>query len=396
MNTAFAAPYDLSKETLALRRNAKWSRYAPDILPAFVAEMDYAIAPAIQQAIERSVHEQRYGYPGGSPGSASMAVAEAFSSRMASLFAWEPDPSNAIVVADLVQGSFATVMAFSEPGEDVVLQVPAYPPFFDAIATTGRRLASWHLNRQGDVFEHDFDELADFPETAKILVLCNPHNPTGRVLRRDELEKIAAVALQRDMIVISDEIHADIVYPGHRHIPFASLGPDIAARTVTLNSATKSFNIPGLRCAVIHFGTRALKERFHQRLPAKLFGACTGISMDATVAAWTESQDWLAGAMKHLTAARNQVMEFCRAEFPQINIVAPEGTYFGWLDCSALPFNDSAYDFFFNQAKVAMSAGETFLPGAERHVRLNFATSPAILEEILGRMGHAIKGLHGR
>lgn len=394
---AFAEhPFDLDQATLAARDNAKWTRYEPGILPAFVAEMDFAVAPAIQHAIQSITQRQQYGYPGGPAGSAASQVTRAFAERMAARFSWAPDPSSAVVVADLVQGTFATVIAFSEPGESVVLQTPAYPPFFDAVASTGRRLLPWRFERTGQSYTLDSDALRSVPDQTRLLILCNPHNPTGRVLRRDELEQIAAFALDRNIIVVSDEIHADIVYAGHTHIPFASLGPDIAARTITLNSATKSFNIPGLRCAVIHFGSHALLERFHKRLPSRLLGACSGISMAATVAAWSQSQPWLDQAMIRLTAARDRMIDFFHGQFPEVAIGKPEGTYFGWLDCSSLPFNGSAFDFFMGQAKVALSAGETFLAGATSHVRLNFATSPAILDEILERLGSAIRQLPGR
>lgn len=388
--------FELDKQTLVARRNAKWTRYDPDILPAFVAEMDFAIAPPIQHAIEQIVGQQQYGYPGGAAGAATVQVTQAFAKRMQSHFSWSLDPSTAIAVADLVQGTYATVMAFSDSGESILLQTPAYPPFFDAIATSGRKAIPWAFEKSETTHILNLDALPDSASKAKLLVLCNPHNPTGRVLKRDELTRIANYAIEKDMIVVSDEIHADIVYAGSKHIPFASLGADIAARTITLNSATKSFNIPGLRCAVIHFGSRELMNRFHRRFPPKLLGACSGISMAATVAAWSEGQEWLDEAMIRLSTARDRMIAFFHNEFPEIQVTKPEGTYFGWLDCSALPFNDSAFDFFKSHAKVALSPGESFSPEAARYVRINFATSLPILDEILGRMGSAIRQLQNR
>jgi cystathionine beta-lyase len=222
-------------------------------------------------------------------------------------------------------------------------------------------------------------------------VLCNPQNPTGRVFSRDELLALGRFAIEHDLIVISDEIHSDLVYPGQQHIPFASLGPDIAGRTVTLNSATKSFNIPGLRCALIAFGTEALRDRFHKRIPANLTGSANIVGADATVAAWEECQPWLDAVMDHLLKARNRVKDVLAAEAPEIQLHAPEATYLAWLDCRKLGLSTSAFQFFLNKARIGFSAGETFDPDCTQYVRFNFATSMPILDEILERVVSATR-----
>jgi cystathionine beta-lyase len=223
-----------------------------------------------------------------------------------------------------------------------------------------------------------------------MFVLCNPQNPTGRVFSREELMSIAELVLEHDLIVISDEIHSDLIYPGHKHIPFASLGPDIAARTVTLNSATKSFNIPGLRCALIAFGSAQLLARFHRRIPPRLTGSISIIGIDATVAAWTECQGWLDAVMRHMLKARNHVAEVLAAETPDVNFRVPEATYLAWLDCSKVGLPASAFQFFLDNARIGFSAGESFDPNCPQFVRFNFATSMPILDQILERFIDAV------
>jgi cystathionine beta-lyase len=379
--------FELSQPALRARRNAKWNQYGPDVLPAFVAEMDFSVAAPIQSAIERIVRDGDYGYPLRDGQRADRAVAHAFVNRMKSCFGWDLSPDLVLPVADLVQGTYAPILAFSDPGDGVILQTPNYPPFRDAIQTTERKLLPLPMRNQGDRYGFDIDELTSLlANDTRIFVLCNPQNPTGRVFSRDELLALGQFAILHDLIVISDEIHSDLVYPGQTHIPFASLSPEIAARTVTLNSATKSFNIPGLRCALMAFGSEELKTRFHRRIPSKLTGSGNIIGVDATVAAWTECQPWLDAVMGHLFKARERVMEVLAAEAPEILFHSPEATYLGWLDCAKLRLSTSAFQFFLDNARVGLSAGETFDPTCAQFVRLNFATSMPILNEILDRM----------
>lgn len=379
--------FELSQPALRARRNSKWNQYDPDVLPAFVAEMDFSVARPIQSAIERIVRDGDYGYPMRDGQRADRAVANAFVNRMKSRYDWELSPDLVMPVADLVQGTYASILAFSDPVDGVILQTPNYPPFRDAIGTTERKLLPLPMRDRGDRYAFDMDELKSLvTKDTRIFVLCNPQNPTGRVFDRDELMALGQFVIEHDLIVISDEIHSDLVFPGLRHIPFASLGPEIAGRTVTLNSATKSFNIPGLRCALIAFGSEELRSRFHKRIPFKLTGLGNIVGVDATVAAWTECQPWLDSVMEHLLKARNRVKDVLSAEAPEMLFHSPEATYLAWLDCSKLRLSTSAFQFFLDNARVGLSAGETFDPACTQFVRLNFATSMPILDEILDRM----------
>ncbi len=253
------------------------------------------------------------------------------------------------------------------------------------------------MRDDGTRYSFDLAELKPLiDKNTRIFTLCNPQNPTGRVFSRAELTAIAEFVLEHDLIVISDEIHSDLIYPGHRHIPFASLGPEIAARTVTLNSATKSFNIPGLRCALIAFGSEQLLARFHRRIPPRLTGQGSIIGIDATIAAWSESQDWLDAVMRHLLKARNHVADVLATEAPEVQFHAPEATYLAWLDCSKVGLPASAFQFFLDNARIGFSAGETFDPDCAQFVRFNFATSMPILDQILGRFVDAVNRRNDR
>jgi cystathionine beta-lyase len=270
----------------------------------------------------------------------------------------------------------------------VVVQTPAYPPFLRSVASTGRRLVENPLLEAGDRCEIDFEGLEEASAHARILLLCNPHNPTGRVFGRGELERVADVAARHDLLVVADEIHADIVFGGARHIPMETV-PGAAERTVTLTSATKSFNIPGTRAAVIHFGTPALKDRFEAALPDHLLGRPGRFGLAATVAAWTGSEAWLEETLAYLAGNRDRVTSWVAAT-PGIAYHPPEATFLAWLDCRRLDLQASPYEFFLDSARVGLADGGDFGPPGVGHARLNFGTSATILDEILSRMSRAL------
>lgn len=372
---------------LRSRRTNKWHKFAPDVLPAWVADMDFGVAPPIAAALARLAEKQEYGY------AAREGLLEAaFARRMAARFGWQADPANTVALGDLVQASFSSVMAFSEPGDAVLLQLPSYPPFMAAIEDTGRRLLANPMRDSGARWELDlaaYDAAPD-PRT-RVLIFCHPQNPTGRAYTRPELEAVAAFAIRHDLVVVSDEIHADIVYPGHTHIPLASLGPEIAARTVTITSATKSFNIPALRCAVMYFGTAALKQRFFAKIPRRLLGSPGVTGTDATIAAWDDGQPWLDTIMAQLLANRDLVAKTVAAEMPGVTMRVPEATYLAWLDCSGLALPCPAGQFFLDKARVGLNSGETFGAQYAAFARLNFASPTPVLRDILGRMVAAVQ-----
>jgi cystathionine beta-lyase len=390
------ATIELSVDELRARRGVKWRRFPADVLPSWVADMDFAVPDAVQEAVEAIVEMRDYGYGSGhGVREGAEGLAGAFAEYASTCFDWgdhKIDEARVLPVGDLIQGMYSSVYAFSEPGDGVVVQTPIYPPFLDTIATTERRLIENRLMDDGTRLAVDVDGLRRVvDDRTRLLMVPNPHNPTGRAFTRAELQALAEVAVERDLIVVADEIHADLVYSGHKHIPFASLGPEVAARTITLTSATKGFNIPGLRCALMYFGSQALKARFHQRMPARLLGSPNVIGIDATIAAWRHGQPWLKQVMTTLERNRKTLTEFLAKEMPGITYRVPEATYLAWLNCRGLNLGTSPFEFFLDKAKVGLMEGASFGEAGVGCVRLNFGTSPAILDQILSRLAESVR-----
>ncbi|MFP8780108.1 MalY/PatB family protein [Hydrogenophaga sp. RWCD_12] len=381
------ADFTLSYPELLARQTYKWGRHLPGVIASCVADMDFRTAPQVQAVLQRNLDHFDYTYPLRDGQRADLLVGRTFAARMKQLYEWEVEPTRVLAVADLVQAVYATVMAFSEPGDGVIVQVPNYPPFREAIESTGRRLIPLEMEWMEQQHVFNLDKLEKVIDgSTRLLLLCNPQNPTGRVFTKTELQSLADFAQRHGLIVLSDEIHADLVYPGAEHLPFAKLGERVADRTVTLASATKSYNIPGLRCAVASFGSAHLLQRFFARIPLRLIGSVNSMGIDATVAAWTHGQPWLDSVKRHLLEMRRYVTDTLRQELPCIRFHLPEATYLLWMDCSALGFEGSASEFFLERARVAFSPGEAFHPAASKCVRMNFATSRPIVDEMLDRM----------
>lgn len=374
---------------LRRRKGEKWQLYPPDVLPAWVAEMDFPLAAPIRRVLEDALEADDLGYP---INPRPQDLPTVFAARMAERFGWQIDPHRVAVLTDVVQGIYVAIDRFSAPGEGVIVQTPVYPPFLRAVRDMERRLVENPLVEGAARYEMDLDGLRAVADAStRILLLCHPQNPTGRAFGRGELEPLAELALRNDWIVVSDEIHADLVYPGgDRHVPFATLAPEVEARTITLTSATKAFNIPGLRCAVAHFGSAELQRRF-ESLPRHVRGGIGSLGLAATAAAWTSCQPWLDAVLERLAANRALVAEFVGDALPGVRHRPPEASYLAWLDCRALDLGPSPQRFFLEHARVALSPGEAFGRPGEGFVRLNFATAPALLGEILERMAKALR-----
>jgi cystathionine beta-lyase len=375
-------PFLLGPDELRAREGGKWKRYPSDVIPAYVAEMDFLVAPAVQDAVRRFADTQDYGY-----GQLTDAgpLFEAFAAWMARRHDWRPDPVLTQAQSSVVQGLTAAIVAFSKPGDGILVQTPIYPPFLKLIAETGRRLVENPLIDEGTRFVVDVEGLERAAAQAAMILLCNPHNPTGRVLERGELEHIATIAAAHNLTIVADEIHADLVYPRAKHIPMETIGA-AAERTVTLTSATKGFNIPGLRTSIAHFGSPELKERLESRVPQHLLGGPSRIGVAATIAAWCDGEAWLENVLVYVERNRRRVAEW--AAQAGLGHHMPEATYLAWLDCRRLdlPVGVTPQMHCLDQAKVGLSDGADFGEPGRGHVRLNFATSAAILDEILGRM----------
>ncbi|MFQ5698024.1 MAG: MalY/PatB family protein [Myxococcota bacterium] len=374
---------------LRQRRGEKWRLYGPEVLPAWVADMDFPVAAPIQRAFRDLVRRSDFGYP---RNPSVDGLPTLFAERMAERFGWQVEPRLVEVIIDVVQGIFLALHTYAEIGEGAVVQTPIYPPFLGALQQTQRALVESPLALGPAGYEVDLDHLRSVGDArTRLLLLCNPHNPSGRVFTRAELEGIAQVALEQGWIVIADEIHADLVYEGRRHIPFASLSPEIAARTVTLTSATKAFNVAGMRCAVAAFGSRELKARFNALGGRHAHGGASTAGMLAMETAWRHCQPWLDHVVGYLEANRDFVARFAAENLEGIVTHVPEATYLAWLDCRALELPEGPHSFFLHRARVGLNDGATFGTPGDGYVRLNFATSRAILRELLERMAASLK-----
>ena len=381
---------------LEARTGFKWSRYTANgsgILPAWVADMDFPVAEPILDVVRGLVERSDFGYC--EPPEIG-SLPEVFSRRMEEQLGWTVEPERIRFLVNALQGLDLAVMLGAGKCEGVVIQTPIYPPFLEAVSGTGRRLVESPLRRGPERFEMDLDQLrATIDRDTRLFMLCNPHNPSGRAWTRSELESVAEMAIEHDLIVLADEIHNELVFPGHQHTVFETLGPEVRERTVTITSATKSFNLAGLELALLVFGSEKLKKRFDE-LPQFVLAHPGILGVEAARAAWRDGGQWLEETVAYLDANRAFLTDFLNRRLPGVVHGPQEATYLYWLDCSGLDLPMAASRFFLKRAKVALNDGAEFGPpgsplGFERCTRLNFATSRAILEEILERMAAAVE-----
>lgn len=377
----------LDQTRLRQRHGQKWSVYPPDVLPAWVADMDFEIAAPIRAALAAQVERSDFGYPYHQQRTGLPAL---FAARVAERFGWTIDAEQVVILSDVVQGLYLALETLSERGDGVIIQTPIYPPFLHAAEETGRRAVLCPLVAGASRYEIDFDQLAaNIDAGTRVLMLCSPHNPSGRAFDRAELTRLAELACRHDLVVVSDEIHAELKLNGEPHLPIAAIDAEVAARTVTLMSASKAFNIAGLCMAFAHFGSPALKARF-ERVPPHVRGGTNTLAVSAVHAAWTAGQPWLDEVIAYLRGNRDHVAEFVGRHWPRVRHFAPEATYLAWLDMRDLGLPGSPQQFFLEHAKVALSEGRAFGEDGTGFVRLNFATSRPILDEILERMREAL------
>ncbi|WP_245787652.1 MalY/PatB family protein [Amycolatopsis saalfeldensis] len=362
----------------------KWRDDNGSVLPAWIADMDFPIAPAIRRRLSAIAGGGALGYPR----SADLReLRERFALRMAERYDWKPPVGEVVQFTGVTQGVHAALYFATEPGDPVAMHTPAFGPFRQGLAGLGRPLVPIPMIDTRTGWAFDADRFAhDVAATGcRVLLLVNPHNPTGRMFTREELRALAEVADRHDLLVIADEVHADLAFPPDEHIPFASLDPEVEARTITITSAAKAFNLAGTRCAVGHVGCARLRRRL-AGLPAEVLGEPSTFGVHASIAAWTEADGWLTSVLGYLAANRRLVAETLREELPEITMHRPEATYLAWLDCRALGWGSDPARRFRSHCDVRLSSGTGFDPGGEGFVRLNFATSRPILQEILRRM----------
>jgi cystathionine beta-lyase len=366
------------------RTSQKWRQYPQDVLPLFVAEMDYGLAPSVANALREAIDRSDTGYAW------PCRLRETFAHYAREWFAWTVDPEHVVIVNDVMGGVTETLRALTQPGDGVAIMPPVYPPFFEIVATAERRIVEVVLRCEGNAYEVAWDALeAAF---ARALLLCHPHNPVGRVFARSELERIALLAQHYGVLVISDEIHAPLVYPGKTHIPFVAVAERFDIDAVTLMSASKGWNVPGLKCAQMVAGSARVHARF-KRLPVDVTDRIGHFGVIATVAAYEQGQPWLRDTLAALDENRKYLASALAASAPQIGYRMPDATYLAWLDCRTLPLGDDPAEAFLESGRVALAHGPDFGSPGRGFARLNFATSREILTEAVRRMAATLAAL---
>jgi cysteine-S-conjugate beta-lyase len=374
--------YDgITLEELRRRRSEKWARYPPDVLPVWVAEMDFPLATPIRDVLVDMIERSDTGYadPSGLP--------EAYTRFAERRWGHRVTPDRMVAVPDVMRGIIAGLEVMTERGAAVVVHTPAYPPFFDAIAYSERRLveAPFSLGRDGR-YEIDLEVLeARFREGATTYLLNNPHNPTGRLFNGAELEAVAALCDRYGVLVLADEIHAPLIYGSRRFVPFAAIDGEAARRSVSFTSASKGWNLPGLKCAlaVAHADdTWKLLDRIPDEI--RLGRSIMGVA--ASIAAFDQGEPWLDDLLGYLDGSRRFLADRLASGLPQVGYTPPEATYLAWLDCRGLELGDDPARAFLDAGRVALYPGPLFGDVGRGFARFNFATARPIIAEAVDRM----------
>jgi cystathionine beta-lyase len=381
---------DYDFETMVDRRNAnsvKWDRYGGrDVIPMWVADMDFRCAPEIVEALRRVADYGVFGYS-----HAPDELVACLLGRLGDRYGWTVEPNHLVWLPDLGSGLHLACHAACDPDDEVLVMPPIYPPFLAAPTDSQRRRLDVPLRRHDGRWTMDLDAMdrAVNPRT-RLVMLCNPHNPVGRLYSADELRGLLDLCRKHDLTVCSDEVHAELILDAHlRHVPTATLSVDAAARTITLLSASKTFNVPGLRCAVAVIADDRLRRRFRQAFAGLVSGG-NPFGYAASLAAWRDGEPWRLELIDYLRGNRD-LIERAIADLPPLAMAHVEATYLAWIDARGLGVDSPAA--LFEQAGVGLMDGKEF--GAPGYVRLNFGCPRSLLAEALERMRRAVAGKTG-
>jgi cystathionine beta-lyase len=379
----------ITVQDLRRRGGVKWSSADPEVLGAFVAEMDFGTAPAVEDALRAAVGRQDFGYL--TPAAAT-ELAETVAAWLDRRYGWTVDPARIRPLPDVIKGLEAAITVFSRPGSPVIVPTPAYMPFLAVPPALGRAIIQVPMVTDGGRAVLDLDGIAAaFRAGGHLLILCHPANPAGRVYTPAELRAVAEVAAAHGGRVFADEIHAPLVYPGHQHVPYASVSATAAGHAITATSASKGWNLPGLKCAQLILSNGADEGAWAQAGLLYERGAST-LGVVANTAAFAYAQDWLTEILGYLDRNRMLLAELLAEHLPTVRYTPPEGTYLAWLDCRDLGLGDHPGEFFLEKAHVLVNDGPTFGAGGNGHVRLNFATPRPILTQIVRQLADAVGG----
>lgn len=376
-------------------RSYKWDHAetlfgAKDLLPLWVADMDFLTAPAITERLVERAQLGSYGYAIRTD-SYLGAIVSWYGRRhtWTIQFEWIVDSPSVVTSLSIA------VQLFSEPGDQVVIQTPVYYPFYEVIRGNDRVVAASRLRIENNRYEMDFDHMESlFQSGAKLLLLCSPHNPGGRVWSEDELRRLGELCVQYGVTVVSDEIHGDLVHSGHRHIPFASLSPEIADITITCLSATKTFNLPGLHTSFMVVSNVAARGKINQRLKLLGLSHASHFAQDAVEAAFNEGEAWLDQVLGYIGENIAFACQYLNEHLPQVKTMIPDATYLLWVDCRSLGLDSrDLKELMFHQAKVAFSEGSGFGEDGTGWLRINLACPRSLLSQALEQFCDAARKL---
>lgn len=360
-----------------------------DVIPLWVADMDFAAPPAVTMALAARAMHSVYGYTL-HPDAAYQSVMDWMRQR----HGWHIEREWIVMCPGVVPTLYAAVQAFAAVGEGVIVQPPVYYPFFSAVTDTGRRLVENPLTFDGTHYQFDFEHFEQCAaEGAKLLLLCSPHNPVGRVWQRDELAQLLAIARRYDVVVLSDEIHADLVYPRYQHTPLAVLADD-ADRVLTAVAPSKTFNIPGLGLSCLITQDAGLRQCVEKVFAGLHVSSSNPFSLTAFESAYQQGADWLDALMDYLQQTYDFVVDFCECKLPSIRAIPAQGTYLLWLDCRELGLNDTELQrFFIEKAQLGLSPGVVFGHGGSGFMRLNLASPRSVIHQALERLQRALPSI---
>jgi len=366
--------------------SVKWGLYGDDVLPLWVADMDFASPPAVIEALQQRVAHGVFGYA-----LESRELKELIVERMYSLYRWQIKADDILLLPGVVAAFNLVCQAVTQPGESILIQPPVYPPFFKAPQYDGAHAVYNNIVQDASgKYKVDLPAFESALEKdTRCFILCNPHNPIGRVYTIEELQGMAEICLRHGMVICADEIHSDLVYSGNHHIPVASLDKEIEASSVTLIAPSKTYNIAGLDCSALICTNKELKLRI-QHARRGLLGGVNLLGVTAAVAAYRNGEDWLREVLQVLEGNRDYLMEYLAANIPAIKMQKPEATYLAWLDCRQLDLPVPPGKFFLEHARVALNSGEEFGELGRGFVRLNFGCSRETLYAALERMRKAL------
>ena len=360
----------------------------PDVLPMWIADMDFRVPPAVSEALSQTVSHGIFGYTD-TDEEYDRAVVSWYKNRMN----WETAPSAILKMPGVMFAVAASIRALTEPGDSVLICQPVYHPFAKIVTANDRRLAVSELRFADGRYEIDFGDFEDriVQEKVKLFLLCSPHNPVGHVWSVEELMEIGRICLKHSVLIVSDEIHSDIIYPGWRHTPIASLSDELAGRCVTCTSPTKTFNLAGLQAANIIIPNEALRRKVRRAGLAAGYSSLNSMAIAATKAAYLGGAEWLAALLEYLQGNISLVKRFCAETGGKISLSAPEGTYLLWLDCRGLGRTDNELEeLFLYRAGVRLNRGTMFGRGVSGFMRMNIACPGSVLAKALERIERVI------